>query len=62
LKTDLGGGNADLPVDQGAKATLDKIVGATSKDNGAFLNILVEGWENAKGPNSMYRSLHDFPM
>jgi len=34
----------------GAKATLDKIIGATSTDNGANLNILVKGWENAK-PN-----------
>jgi hypothetical protein len=58
LKTDLGGEYADLPVDQGAKAAVDKIMGATSKDNGAFLNILVEGWENGKegSPNGKYPS------
>jgi hypothetical protein len=42
---------ADLPVEVGAKATLDKIIGATAKDNGGFLNILVKGWEKTEGPN-----------
>ncbi|KAF4634955.1 hypothetical protein G7Y89_g3138 [Cudoniella acicularis] len=53
LKTDLGGGDiADLPVEVGAKATLDKILGAGKEQNGKFLNIHVKGWENNAGVNS----------
>ncbi|PVH84623.1 short chain dehydrogenase reductase [Cadophora sp. DSE1049] len=52
LKTDLGGGDrADLEPKVGAKASLDRIFAATKEDNGQFLNIKVEGWENAAGPN-----------
>ncbi|KAH6720410.1 short chain oxidoreductase [Leptodontidium sp. MPI-SDFR-AT-0119] len=52
LKTDLGGGDmADLPAEVGAKASLDKIFAATKEDNGQFLNITVEGYENVAGPN-----------
>ncbi|CZT05500.1 related to short chain oxidoreductase (CsgA) [Rhynchosporium agropyri] len=52
LKTDLGGGDmADLPAETGAKAALDKIFAATKENNGQFLNILVEGYENVPGPN-----------
>ncbi|TVY37964.1 C-factor [Lachnellula subtilissima] len=51
LKTDLGSQNADLPVEVGAKATLDKIIGAGKEQNGQFLNIYVEGWEKKEGPN-----------
>lgn len=52
LKTDLGGGDrADLAPEVGAKASLDRIFAATKEDNGQFLNIKVEGWENAPGPN-----------
>lgn len=51
LKTDLGGEMADLSVQLGAKATLDKILGARQEQNGEYLNVLVEGWEKAKGPN-----------
>lgn len=42
---------ADLPVEVGAKATLDRIFAAETKDSGKVLNILVKGWENAPGPN-----------
>lgn len=45
LKTDLGSDYADLPVEVGAKATLKKILGAGKKQNGKFLNIYIEGWE-----------------
>ncbi|KAG4434996.1 hypothetical protein IFR05_009521 [Cadophora sp. M221] len=52
LKTDLGGGEmADLPAEVGAKASLDRIFAATTEDNGQFLNITVEGYENVAGPN-----------
>ncbi|KAG4422594.1 hypothetical protein IFR04_004215 [Cadophora malorum] len=52
LQTDLGGGErADLAPEVGAKASLDRIFSATKEDNGQFLNIKVEGWENAAGPN-----------
>ena len=52
LQTDLGGGDrADLAPEVGAKASLEKIFSATKEDNGQFLNIKVEGWENAAGPN-----------
>ncbi|KAH7360167.1 short chain dehydrogenase reductase [Rhexocercosporidium sp. MPI-PUGE-AT-0058] len=52
LKTDLGGGDmADLPAEVGAKASLDRIFAATKEDNGQFLNIAVEGYENVAGPN-----------
>lgn len=42
---------ADLPAEVGAKASLDKIFAATKEDNGQFLNITVEGYENVAGPN-----------
>jgi hypothetical protein len=51
LKTDLGGANADLEPEVGAKATLDIILKSTSETNGKFLTIHVPGWENAPGPN-----------
>jgi len=51
LKTDLGGNYADLPVDVGAKATLDKIIGARKEDNGTFMNIKVAGWETTGSSN-----------
>ncbi|TVY55002.1 C-factor [Lachnellula cervina] len=50
LKTDLGSQNADLSVEVGAKAALDKIIGAGKEQNGQFLNIKIEGWEKT-GPN-----------
>ncbi|TVY14406.1 C-factor [Lachnellula arida] len=50
LKTDLGSQDADLDVEVGAKATLDKILGAGKEQNGQFLNIHVKGFEKA-GPN-----------
>jgi len=40
-----------LPVEVGAKATLDKIIGAGKEQNGQFLDIHVEGWEKKEGPN-----------
>ncbi|OAL23532.1 hypothetical protein AYO20_10977 [Fonsecaea nubica] len=51
LKTDLGGDQADLPVEVGAQATLDILFKSTTEDNGKSKNILVPGWENVPGPN-----------
>ncbi|TVY84087.1 putative oxidoreductase [Lachnellula suecica] len=45
LRTELGGDWADLSVEEGTKATLDKIIGAGKEQNGQFLNIHVKGWE-----------------
>jgi hypothetical protein len=42
---------ADLSVEQGAKATLDKIMNPGNEQNGQFLNIKVSGWENSQGAN-----------
>ncbi|TVY90989.1 C-factor [Lachnellula willkommii] len=50
LKTDLGSQDADLDVEVGAKATLDKILGAGKEQNGQFLNIYIDG-EKKEGPN-----------
>jgi len=45
LQTDMGTVTADLPVEGGAKAALDKISQVTTKaDNGTFLNNHVPGW------------------
>ena len=42
---------ADLSVEQGAIATMEKIMSADKEDNGRFLNIKVAGFENAQGAN-----------
>jgi hypothetical protein len=42
---------ADLDVEVGAAATLDKILKATKEQNGEFMNIHVEGYEKRDGPN-----------
>jgi hypothetical protein len=39
----LGGDQADLSVEQGAKASLKKIMAAAKDQNGQFLNIEIEG-------------------
>jgi hypothetical protein len=52
VKTDLGGGDrADIDVDTSVKAIMKIVDGATKEDNGKFLNIHVEGWENNPGLN-----------
>ncbi|MCJ1404072.1 hypothetical protein MMC11_007297 [Xylographa trunciseda] len=51
LQTDLGGDNADLPAETGAKAVLQTLHKAGKKDNGKFLNIHVPGWEKNEGLN-----------
>lgn len=51
LQTDLGGASADLPVQTGADAVLEKILSATPEQNGKFLNIRAAGWENRPGVN-----------
>jgi hypothetical protein len=40
-----------FPQEQGAIATMEKIMSAGKEDNGKFLNIKVEGFENAQGAN-----------
>ncbi|OQV03721.1 hypothetical protein CLAIMM_08735 [Cladophialophora immunda] len=51
LKTDMGGDRADLPVEVGARATLDILFKSTREDNGKYKTIHVPGWENVDGPN-----------
>lgn len=51
LQTDLGGGQADLTVEEGAKAVLEIMHGKGREDNGKFLNVRVKGWENNPGLN-----------
>jgi hypothetical protein len=47
----MGSQDADLPVEVGARQTLDIIHRSTKEDNGKFWNIHVAGWETAPGPN-----------
>jgi hypothetical protein len=42
---------AGLSVKEGAKATLERIMGAGRSENGKFLNILVRGWQKNEGLN-----------
>lgn len=49
LKTDLGGENADLPVETGVKSVLEILSGVGREDNGHFFNIKVPGWEKYQG-------------
>ncbi|KAE9365578.1 dehydrogenase [Stipitochalara longipes BDJ] len=51
LRTDLGGDAADLSVEQGAKATTEKIMKAGKEQNGQFLNIFIEGIGHYDGSN-----------
>lgn len=52
LRTDMGGGRADLPVETGAEAVLKIILEANhAETNGKFLNIHVPGWEQSNGFN-----------
>ncbi|CRG92714.1 hypothetical protein PISL3812_09780 [Talaromyces islandicus] len=48
LRTDLGGEQADLPVEQGAEAALVRILGSTPEQNGQFLKIEIKGWDKDK--------------
>jgi hypothetical protein len=40
-----------LSVEQGAKASLEKILGAGKEQNGQFTKIEIKGWEKAQGRN-----------
>ncbi|KAF2803101.1 short chain oxidoreductase [Mytilinidion resinicola] len=51
LKTDLGGEGADLPVADGAEATLKIVHEKGKEDTGKFFNIKKAGWGNATGLN-----------
>lgn len=42
---------ADLEVSVGAKAVLEKVFAAKKEDNGTFMNIHVEGYENVETAN-----------
>ena len=37
--------DSKAPVEEGAKATLKRIMSAGVEESGKFLNIRVEGWE-----------------
>lgn len=50
LRTDQGGSGADLSVNQGARASLEKILGANKGENGKFLKIYI-GWETGEWMN-----------
>jgi hypothetical protein len=43
---------ADLSVEEGAKATTDKIMSAGKEQNGEFLNIFIEGKDHYHGTTS----------
>ncbi|PYI09393.1 hydroxyacyl dehydrogenase [Aspergillus sclerotiicarbonarius CBS 121057] len=49
LQTDMGGGNADLTVEEGANAVLDVVMSAGPECNGHFKNIHVPGWKGYDG-------------
>ncbi len=49
MRTDIGGPEADLSTEEGAKATLDIIFNASTKDNSTFRNISIEGNDNYNG-------------
>ncbi|MCJ1238360.1 hypothetical protein MMC14_006349 [Varicellaria rhodocarpa] len=51
LQTGLGGSNADLPVDTGAKAVLEIVHGNGKEANGKFFDVKVDGWEKHDGVN-----------
>jgi len=51
LQTDMGTGNADLPVEVGTKAVIEALMGAGKDANRKFINIKVAGWEENDGLN-----------
>jgi hypothetical protein len=54
VRTELGGSAADLSVEEGAVATLEKIIAARKEDSGAFMNVRVKGWENPTEGKNLY--------
>lgn len=49
LKTELGGGDAaDLTAGEGARLSLDIILGPSRGLNGQFTRIHLPGWENSR--------------
>lgn len=54
VRTELGGSAADLSIEEGAVATLEKILTAGKEDNGAFMNVRVKGWENFTEGKNLY--------
>ena len=51
LQTDLGGPQADLPAETGAKSVMDIIYLSSKEDNGAFRSILVQDHDLYDGKN-----------
>ncbi|KAF8851045.1 short chain dehydrogenase reductase [Acephala macrosclerotiorum] len=51
LRTNLSSETADLSVEQGAKASLEKTIGAGKERNGQFMKIEIKGWEKVEGRN-----------
>jgi len=48
----LGGDAADLSVEEGAKATTEKIMSVGKEQNDKFLNIYVKGFGHYDGTNA----------
>jgi hypothetical protein len=48
---ELGGGAPDLSVEEGTKATAEKIMSAGKEQNGQFLNIKISGIDHYDGSN-----------
>ncbi|KAK8017821.1 NAD(P)-binding protein [Apiospora rasikravindrae] len=51
VRTDLGGEQADLTVEQSASAVLKQVYDSDKGSNGKFYNIHVPGWEDNPGLN-----------
>lgn len=51
----MGSENADLPVEVGTKAVLERVSRLTQNDNGKFWDIEVKGWKNPSGGPNVYR-------
>ena len=51
----MGTDGADLPLETGVKAVLEKVDAVSQKDNGKFINIEVKGWTNPSGGPNEYR-------
>lgn len=51
----MGSEAADLPVEIGTKAVLERVDKLGKEDNGKFWDIKVEGWTNPSGGPNVYR-------
>lgn len=51
LQTEMGGANAHLSVERGAKAVLEAVHERGKEANGHFVDIRIDGWEDTMGMN-----------